>query len=225
MFTAQQTSRNAQPPVRDSGALDSRASGNGRGNGNASGLSRRGLDQIYVGKREAGVPTVLVVRHTGAEYLPTPERGSFSWGWPATGGGRRLAHALLLDLTGRNAPPWVVDRLAGRELAQLPRAAFSVTGRQILGWIGSYGYSILDWPQAHVDRSPRARSTAQADRSAHPNAGANRKRPTQHARSGEPGPAVSRRVWRAIARTEMGATVAPWPLPARERREEAPDRA
>ncbi|MGO9753444.1 MAG: hypothetical protein ACLP8S_12480, partial [Solirubrobacteraceae bacterium] len=43
---------------------------------------------------------------------------------------------------------WVADKIAAREIAQLPRAAFSVTGRQILGWIGFYGYAISDWPPA-----------------------------------------------------------------------------
>ncbi|MGO9902480.1 MAG: hypothetical protein ACLP0J_22975 [Solirubrobacteraceae bacterium] len=148
MFTAQQTSSNTQPHLYEPNGRSSRAT---RG---VSGLSRRGLEQIYVGKREAGVPTVLVVRDTGGEYMPTPERGAFSWGWPSTGGARRLAHALLLDLTGRNAPPWVADEIAARELAHLPRAAFAVTGRQILGWIGSYGYSISDWPPARRSRTP-----------------------------------------------------------------------
>jgi hypothetical protein len=36
--------------------------------------------------------------------MPAAQRGAFSWGWPFTGGTRRLTHALLLDLTGRNAP-------------------------------------------------------------------------------------------------------------------------
>ncbi len=147
MFTAEQTSKST-PRLYDPDGPSSRAS---RG---ASGLSRRGLEQIYVGKREAGVPAVLVVRETGAEYIPAPPRGAFSWGRPCTGGARRLAHALLLDLTGRNAPPWVVDKIAARELTQLPRASFSVTGRQILGWIGSCGYSILDWPPAHCAFMP-----------------------------------------------------------------------
>ncbi len=155
MFTAQQTSKDTDPYLYEPDSATSRAS---RGH---SGLSRRGLDQIYVGKREAGVPTVLVVRGTGAEYMPAAHRGAFSWGWPCTGGTRRLAHALLLDLTGRNAPPWVVDTIAARELTQLPRASFSVTGRQILGWIGSCGYSILDWPSAQRSRTPSpTRSTA-----------------------------------------------------------------
>jgi hypothetical protein len=155
MFTAQQTSEDTDPYLYEPDGSSSRAS---RGH---SGLSRRGLDQIYVGKREAGVPTVLVVRETGAEYMPAAQRGAFSWGWPCTGGTRRLAHALLLDLTGRNAPPWVVDKIAAREVTQLPRASFSVTGRQILGWIGSCGDSILDWPPAQrsFTRSP-IRSTA-----------------------------------------------------------------
>lgn len=142
MFRAEQTSRDAHGHVCERDGLNSRASRD------SSGLSRSALDQIYVGKREAGVPAVLVVRETGAEYIPAPARGLFSWGFPSTGGARRLAHALLLDLTGRNAPPWVADKIAARELARLPRSTFSVTGRQILGWIGSYGYSILDWPPA-----------------------------------------------------------------------------
>ncbi len=154
MITAEQTSSNTQPHLYEPDGRSSRASRS------ASGLSRRSLEQIYVGKREAGVPTVLVVRETGGEYMPTPERGAFSWGWPSTGGARRLAHALLLDLTGRNAPPWVADRIAARELAHLPRAAFAVTGRQILGWIGSDGYSILDWPPARRSRTPGPIHTA-----------------------------------------------------------------
>jgi hypothetical protein len=148
MFTAEQTSSNTQPRLYEPDGPSSRAS---RG---ASGLSRRGLDQIYVGTRDAGVPTVLVVRDTGAEYMPAPQRGAFGWGWPCTGGVRRLAHALLLDLTGRNAPPWVVDKIAACELTQFPRASFSVTGRQILGWIGCRGYSILDWPPAQRSLTP-----------------------------------------------------------------------
>ncbi len=148
MVTAEQKSRNAQPPTSERAGLSPGASTG------ASGLSRRGLDQIYVGKREAGVPTVLVVRDTGAEYLPAPERGGFGWGWPSTGGARRLAHALLRDLTARNAPPWVADKIAARELAQLPRAAFSITGRQILGGIGFYGYSISEWPPAQRSLTP-----------------------------------------------------------------------
>ncbi|MGO9971485.1 MAG: hypothetical protein ACLP01_01375 [Solirubrobacteraceae bacterium] len=148
MFTTEQISRNAQPPASERDGLSARATTG------AGGLSRRGLDQIYVGKREAGVPTVLVVRDTGAEYMPAPERGTFGWGWPSTGGARRLAHALLRDLTGRNAPPWVADKIAARELAQLERAAFSITGRQILGWIGFYGYSISEWPPAQRSLTP-----------------------------------------------------------------------
>ncbi|MGO9750771.1 MAG: hypothetical protein ACLP8S_32265 [Solirubrobacteraceae bacterium] len=148
MFTAAHASRDADPHVGERDGLSSRASTG------ISGLSRRRLDQIYVGKRQAGVPTVLVVRDTGAEYMPAPERGAFGWGWPSTGGARRLAHALLLDLTGRNAPPWVADKIAARELGQLPRAAFSITGRQILGWIGFYGYSISEWPPAQRSLTP-----------------------------------------------------------------------
>jgi hypothetical protein len=80
MFRAEQMSSNAQPYACEPDGLSPRAS---RG---VAGLSRRGLDQIYVGKRQAGVPTVLVVRETGAEYMPAPERGAYSWGGPSTGG-------------------------------------------------------------------------------------------------------------------------------------------
>ncbi len=112
-------------------------------------LSRRSLDQTYVGRRDSGVPTVLVVRATGGEVVLAAPGGVFSWGWPSTAGARRLAHALLLDLTGREAPLWVLDRLAARELAHLSHAAFSLTGRQILGWVdGHDSDSMSDWPPA-----------------------------------------------------------------------------
>jgi hypothetical protein len=103
------------------------------------------VDQVYHGTRDGGVPTVVVMRDSGDQQSLASPYGAFSWGWPSTGGARRLAHALLLDLTGRDAPHWVLDTLAARELPRLPRAAFAITGRQILGWVESHGYSISDW--------------------------------------------------------------------------------
>jgi hypothetical protein len=121
----------------------------GRGPARTGGPSPSEFRHIYVGRRETGHPVVDVLRQNGAERLRPPTRGGFDWGWPGIGGARRLAHALLLDLTGRNPPPWIRDTLATDKLAHLPWAAFSLTGRELLGWIEARGYTISDWPPAN----------------------------------------------------------------------------
>jgi hypothetical protein len=133
-----------------------------RGPARMGGPSPGKLRDIYVGGREAGHPVMLVVRDHGTERLPGPTPGGFDWGWPSMGGARRLAHALLLDLTGHDPPPWIRDTLATEMLAHLPWAAFSLTGRELLGWIESRGYTIADWPLANSSsgssRAPCARA-------------------------------------------------------------------
>ena len=128
------------------------------------GPSPRKLRHIYVGGREAGHPVMLVVRENATERLRATTPGGFDWGWPS--GAKRLAHALLLDLTGRDPPPEIHDTLATEELAHLPWAAFSLTGRELLGWIESRGYTIADWPLANSSsascRTPCAPPPARA---------------------------------------------------------------
>ena len=130
--------------------------------------STRKLREIYVGQREVGRPTVLVVRDTGigTEVLP---RGAFDWGWPALGGATRLANALLLDLTGRTPPEPIRDRLAVDLITHLPWRSFSLTGADLLAWTDTHGYEITDWPAATtaVTPTPTARpkrETAQRNR-------------------------------------------------------------
>jgi hypothetical protein len=103
------------------------------------------LDQIYLGKREAGRPVMLVVGEDCTERMFAPALGGFDWGWPS-GATRRLARALLLDVTGREPPAGVRDALATEQLAHFPWATFSLTRGELLGWIESRGYTIADWP-------------------------------------------------------------------------------
>ena len=141
MFTQDAPSTDKpRPSERD----DRRAEGPAR----TGGPSPAKLRQIYVGGTEAGHPVILVVRESGTERLHAPT-GGFDWGWPGIRGGRRLAHATLLDLTGREPPPLILDTLATEELAHLPWTAFSLTGQQLLAWIESRGCTITDWPPAN----------------------------------------------------------------------------
>ncbi len=110
----------------------------------------RGPDRLYVGEREAGHPVILIVGAEGAESLFAPALGGFDWGWPSMGATRRLARALLLDVTGREPPAGIRDALATEELAHFPWAGFSLTGRQLLDWIESRGHAIADWPAPDV---------------------------------------------------------------------------
>jgi hypothetical protein len=126
-----------------------------RGPARTGGSSPSEFRQIYVGRREAGHPVVDVLRQNGTERLSPPTRGGFDWGWPGIGGARRLAQALLLDLSGRNPPPWIRDALATDKLTHLPWAAFSLTGRELLRWIESRGYAISDWPLANPTPASR----------------------------------------------------------------------
>ncbi|HYB31710.1 MAG TPA: hypothetical protein VEF89_34325, partial [Solirubrobacteraceae bacterium] len=91
---------------------------------------------------------VFVVRATGTERLVPPGSGHFYWGWRSSSGSRRLALALLLDLTGRVPPTGVCDEIAAEHVAHLPWPAFAITGHQILAWIESHDHTISDWPPA-----------------------------------------------------------------------------
>jgi hypothetical protein len=106
------------------------------------------LRQIYVGDRDGGHSAVFVVRDTGTERLVSPGSSHFYWGWRSSSGSRRLALALLLDLTGRVPPTRVCDEIAAEHVARLPWPAFAITGHQILAWIESHDYTISDWPPA-----------------------------------------------------------------------------
>jgi hypothetical protein len=95
---------------------------------------------------------MLVVTDDGTESEFAPASGWFDWGWPSLGPTRRLARALLLDVTGREPPTEARDALATEELAHFPWAAFSLSAGELRGWIEARGYSIGDWPQ--VDQTP-----------------------------------------------------------------------
>jgi hypothetical protein len=125
-----------------------RASGRERGPAHPGGPSSVEPDRLYVGEREAGHPVILVVGAEGAESMFAPALGGFDWGWPSMGATRRLARALLLDVTGREPPGGIRDALATEELAHFPWAGFSLTGRQLLDWIESRGDAVVDWPAA-----------------------------------------------------------------------------
>jgi len=153
MFTQDTLSTMDTLSTTNSGAYDrtgertgNRAARRMRGPARTAGPSPARLRQIYVGEREVGHPTMLVVREKDTERLNTA--GGFDWGWPSIGGARRLAHTLLLDLTDREPPPWVCDALATDQLTHLPWTTFSLTGRELLEWIKSQGYRIEDWPLA-----------------------------------------------------------------------------
>jgi hypothetical protein len=136
-------------PSTDEPRASERDDRRARGPARAGGPSPAKLRQIYLGAREAGHPMMLVVQENGTEHLHAPTAGGFDWGWPSLGGARRLAHAMLLDLTGRVPPPWILDTLAAEELAHLPWTAFTLTGQQLLAWIESRGCAIADWPPAN----------------------------------------------------------------------------
>jgi len=63
------------------------------------------LDRIYHGERDAGHPMMLVIDENGNESPLARARGGFDWGWPSMNGTRRLARALMMDVTGREPPP------------------------------------------------------------------------------------------------------------------------
>jgi hypothetical protein len=114
----------------------------------ADGVSPSKLDQIYIGERDAGHPVMFVVGRDGIERTFAPALGGFDWGWPSMGGTRRLARALLLDLTSREPPAGLRDAFATEELAHFPWGGFRVTGEELLGWIESRGHTVTDWPVA-----------------------------------------------------------------------------
>ena len=117
-----------------------------RRRGRAGAVSPAQLGRVYIGERDPGHPVMLVVGDDGTERLFAPALGEFDWGWPSMGGTRRLAQALLLDVTGREPPPGLRDALATEELAHFPWGAFSLTGRELIGWIEARGHTIADWP-------------------------------------------------------------------------------
>jgi hypothetical protein len=95
------------------------------------------LDQVYIGRREAGHPVMLVVGEDGTESAFASKSGLFDWGWPSMRAIKRLAAALLLDVTGREPPAGLRDAFATEELAHFPWAQFSITGRELLEWIAA----------------------------------------------------------------------------------------
>ena len=116
------------------------------------------LDRIYHGERDAGHPMMLVIDENGNESPLARARGGFDWGWPSMNGTRRLARALMMDVTGREPPPGVRDAFATEELSHFPWGSFSVSGRDLLEWIDSRGYELAAWPLADYTPviSPRA---------------------------------------------------------------------
>jgi hypothetical protein len=118
------------------------------------------LDQIYIGEREAGHPVMRVLVEDGAESPFAPASGWFDWGWPSLSATKRLARALLAEVTGREPPAAVSDAFATEELAHFPWAAFSLTGRELLGWVEARGETVADWPEATP--TTRVRSEAPA---------------------------------------------------------------
>jgi hypothetical protein len=157
-----------------------------QGPARAGAASPSTLDQIYTGKREAGHPVMFVVGGDGTERMFAPALGWFDWGWPSMGPTRRLARALLLDVTGREPPPGIRDALLTEVLAHFPWAGFSISGRELVAWIESRGQTIADWPAAHStpgtgilaaapsrarDRSSRGRLAAGGSRARVPSRG------------------------------------------------------
>jgi hypothetical protein len=111
-----------------------------------SSLSR--LGRIYRGERDTGQPVVLVTGEDGIEISLASQLGGLDWGWPSMNGTRQLARALLTDATGREPPPAVRDAFATEELAHFPWGSFCITGRELLEWIESRDYELVQWPAA-----------------------------------------------------------------------------
>jgi hypothetical protein len=106
-------------------------------------------NKVYLGRRLAGDPTVLVLSEHGVAPLLGAGPSRFDWGW-ACPGSRRLAEALLADLTGRSAPPAVRDALACEGLAHLRWGAFALSWRELLDWVEDRGYAVGEWAAAAV---------------------------------------------------------------------------
>jgi hypothetical protein len=105
----------------------------------------RGLDEHvgcsgrwYVGERCAGGCRVVVLDDDGVQKL-TPRRPdplwSFSWGRSGASA-RELAWAVLYDCTHdhRLADDWCAD-FTTRVISLLPRDAFLLSSRDVLGWL------------------------------------------------------------------------------------------
>jgi hypothetical protein len=93
------------------------------------------IERTYVGEREMGHPVMLVIEEDGSEHSFAPSLGEFDWGWPSLRATRRLARALLLDVTGHEPPEVLCDELAAELLAHLPWGSFSLTARDVRGWL------------------------------------------------------------------------------------------
>jgi hypothetical protein len=103
------------------------------------------LDRFYRGERGIGDPIVLVTDGDGTESMLAPAFDGFDWGWSGMDT-RRLARALLIDVTGREPPAWARDAFATEELAHFDWRSFLITGRDLLEWIEYRGYELADWP-------------------------------------------------------------------------------
>lgn len=115
------------------------------GTAEASGR-RRG--RIYLGQRDAGRPSIVVLAEDGSERPLAPALGWFDWGWPSMDATRRLARALLLDATGCEPPTGVRDALLAEELAHFPWQSFVLRAEDLLAWIEARGHHVGDWPPA-----------------------------------------------------------------------------
>jgi len=109
------------------------------------------LERIYRGERGIGDPIVLVTEDDGSESALASAFDGFDWGCSGVDT-RRLARALLIDVTGREPPAWVRDAFATEELAHFEWRSFLITGRDLLEWIEYHGYKLADWPL--VDSTP-----------------------------------------------------------------------
>ena len=130
-----------QETVRAEGALEGEPA---RGGTNSTPTR---LERIYRGERGIGNPIVLVIEEDRTESVLAHAFDGFDLGWSGIDT-RRLARALLIDVTGREPPAWVRDAFATEELAHFDWRSFLITGRDVLEWIGYHGYEIADWSLA-----------------------------------------------------------------------------